>query len=94
MRKLMVACVVAAGAVIGVAGEAGASEPVVQACIGATFSEAAHALHEAGAPPGSLGEIVSDFAQQPDGHPGLREGIQAIQAGLVPDSVAVNACHD
>jgi len=93
MRKLIVACLVAAGAVTGVAGEAGASQPVVQACVGATFSGAAHALHEAGAPPGSLGAIVSGFAQQDDGHPGLGEGIQAIQAGLVPDEVAVNACN-
>ncbi len=94
MRKLVVACLVAAGAVTGVAGEAGASQPVVQACVGATFSEAAHALHEVGAPPGSLGEIVSGFAQQPDGNPGLGDGIQAIQAGLLPYSVAVNACND
>ena len=94
MRKLMVACLIAAGAVTGVAGEAGASEPVVQRCVGATFSEAAQALHDAGAPPGSLGDIVSGFAQQDDGHPGIGDGIQAIQAGLVPDEVAVNACND
>ena len=94
MRKWIVAYVVAAGAVIGVAGQAGASQPVVEGCVGATFSEAAQALHEAGAPPGSLGDIVSGFAQQDDGHPGLGDGIQAIQAGVVPDSVAVNACND
>jgi hypothetical protein len=94
MKKLIVACVMATGGVTGVAAAAGASTPVVQACVGSTFSEAALTLHDADAPPGFLGQVVvSGFAQQPDAQAGLGDGIQALQAGLTPDSVAVNTCN-
>jgi hypothetical protein len=80
---------VLAGVVLGSGGVAGAGEPVVQACVGTTFSDAAHAL-----PPGDFGQVVSGFAQAPDTeHPGLGDGIQLLQAGLVPDEVAVNTCN-
>jgi hypothetical protein len=93
MKRWIVACAVSACVVTGVATQAGASEPVVQACVGTTFSGAAQTLRDLGAPPGSIGAILSGFAQQPDGHPGLGDGIQQLQAGLTPDSVAVNTCN-
>jgi hypothetical protein len=38
---------------------------------------------------------VSMLAQAPGtAHPGLGDGIQELQAGLVPDEVAVNSCND
>lgn len=94
MRKLMVAWVVAATALIGVSTSAGASDPVVQGCVGSTFSGAAHSVRDLGAPPGALGDIVSGFAQSPDGQAGLGDGIQLLQAGQTPDEVAVNTCND
>jgi hypothetical protein len=94
MKRWIVACVVAVSAVTGVATAAGAGTPVVQGCVGSSFSDGAHAVHDAGAPPGTIGAILSGFAQQPDAKPGLGDGIQALQAGLTPDSVAVNTCND
>jgi hypothetical protein len=95
MRKWMVVCVVGAATLTVGAAQAGASEPVVQGCVGSTFSDAAHVLHDSElAPPGFLGQIVSGFAQQPDGQPGQGDGIQLLQAGVVPDSIAVNTCDD
>jgi hypothetical protein len=94
MKRWIIACLVTACALTGVATEASASEPVVQACVGTSLSGAAETLRDLGAPPGSLGDIVSGFAQQPDGNPGLGDGIQQLQAGLTPDSVAVNTCND
>jgi hypothetical protein len=93
MRRWMVVCVVGAATLTVGAAQAGASEPVVQGCVGSTFSDAALVLHDSElAPPGFLGDVVSDFAQQPDARPGFGDGIQALQAGDVPDSVAVNTC--
>ena len=94
MRKFMVAWVVAAAALTGVATAAGASRPVVQGCVGSTLSGAAHDLQDIGAPPGALGDIMSGFAHSPDGQPGLGDGIQVLQAGQLPDEVAANNCND
>ena len=93
MKRWIVACAVSACVMAGLGTEAGASQPVVQACVGTSFSGAAHTLRDLGAPPGTLGDIVSGLAQQPDGHPGLGDGIQQTQAGLTPDSVVVNTCN-
>lgn len=93
MRTWIVSFVVAAGTLTCLAAEAGADQPVVQACVGSTFSGAAATLHDLGAPPGALGDIVSNWGQAPDGQPGLGDGIQRLQAGLTPDSVAVNTCN-
>jgi len=71
------------------AAPANAAQPVVQACVGTTFSQAAAAL-----PGGQLGQIVVGFAQDPNSPPGLGDGIQALQAGQVPDDAAVNTCND
>jgi hypothetical protein len=72
------------------AGSAGASQPVLQACVGTTFSTAAANLS-----PGDVGALIADFAQAPGtAHPGLGDGIQELQAGLVSDDVALNTCND
>jgi hypothetical protein len=89
LRRGVVATGVLAGVVLGSGGVAGAGEPVFQACVGTTFSDAAAAL-----PPGDLGGTIVGFAQAPDtAHPGLGDGIQELQAGLVPDEVAPNTCN-
>jgi hypothetical protein len=90
LRRAAVATGVLAGVVLGSASVAGASEPVVQACVGTTLSDAAHAL-----PPSGVGQAVVGFAQAPDTeHPGLGDGIQLLQDGLVADDVVVNTCND
>jgi hypothetical protein len=68
------------------AGAASAATPVVQACVGSTFSSLAQA-------PGPLGQGVRTFAQDPSNRPGLGDGIQALQAGVVPQDVVANACN-
>ena len=65
-------------------GVAGAAQPAVHACVGTTFSGAAHSL-----PPGGVGSAVSGFARGV----GLGANIQQLQAGLVPDSVVPNTCN-
>jgi len=70
--------------VVGFAGPASAAKPVVQGCVGQTFSQA-------GAHP--LGQLIKQFAQSPDGQPGLGDGIQTLQAGQLPDEVAPNTCN-
>ena len=89
VRRAMLVAGVAVGFLFGTSGAAGAGEPVVQACVGTTFSDAAAAL-----PGGDLGQVVRGFAQAPDARPGIGDGIQAVQAGDVPDDVAVNTCND
>lgn len=90
LRRSMVAAVVGGAFLMGSAAVAGASKPVVQACVGTTFSQGAHASHEAGEPFGQT--IIVPFAQDPAGN--LGGGIQALQMGDVPDEVAVNTCND
>ena len=91
-RATTAAAIVTAGMLAASAGVASANHgaPVVQACVGTTFSTAAANL-----PPGDLGAVVAGFAQAPDTFlPGLGDGIQEIQAGVVPDEVAPNTCND
>ena len=88
-RRAVVVAGVAVGLLLGTSGAASAGQPVVQACVGTTFSGAAAAL-----PGGELGQTIRAFAQDPMGRPGIGDGIQAVQAGAVPDEVAVNTCND
>jgi hypothetical protein len=77
------------GTVLALGGVAGAAKPVVHACVGTTHSDDAHALG-----PGSVGDISSTFAHQPDTvHPGLGDGMPQLQAGQVPDDVVANTCN-
>jgi hypothetical protein len=94
MKRLAALIATAACALLGLgATAAGASEPVVQGCVGTTFSEAAHVLQDER--PFTLGRLLSGLAQAPGTeHAGLGDGIQQVQAGLVPDTVAVNACNN
>jgi hypothetical protein len=61
---------------------AGAAEPANQACLGESFSDLAG--------PG-FGPGVVSFAQNPGP---FGDGIQAVQAGVVPDAVVPNTCND
>jgi hypothetical protein len=72
------------------AGVAYAGEPANQACVGETDS----ALATTQPFPGAFGGGVRGFAQAPDAQPGLGDGIQALQAGFVPDDVVPNTCND
>ena len=67
-----------------------AAEPANQACLGASLST----LATQSPVPGGFGHGVVEFAQAPDGQPGLGNGIQALQAGLVPDHVVPNTCNN
>lgn len=88
LRRGAVATAVLAGVILGSGSVAGAGEPVVQACVGTTFSGGAQAVPR-------FGQLVAGFAQAPGTeHPGLGDGIQLVQAGLVPDEIAVNTCND
>ena len=65
---------------------AGAATPVVPGCVGSTFSGLATAGPR-------LGQGVRGFAQDPTTKAGLGDGIQALQAGQVPDDVVLNTCN-
>ena len=83
--------VLGAGVVLApmlLAGPAGAAEPVERACLGESFSALAGP---------EFGPGVVFFAQvggPADTGPGLGDGIQALQAGQVPDQVVPNTCND
>jgi len=86
ISKFAVPFAIAAGACAAMAPSAGAAVPVVNACVGTTFSALA-----TGAP--RLGQGVKSFAQDPTTRPGLGDGIQSLQAGQVPDEVVLNTCN-
>jgi hypothetical protein len=90
IRRFVVAGAVGGAFLVGTGGVAGASQPVVQACIGTTFSQGAHATHAEGVP---FGQVIVPFAQDLEPNFGVG-GIQPLQAGLVPDEIAVNTCND
>ena len=90
LRRFVFGISLIAGTLCATAGVATASQPVVHACVGSTFSQDVQAYSAIGTPPGT---VISGFAQSPDGHPGLGDGIQNLQAGLVPDSTVPNTCN-
>ena len=89
MRKARsIVLAVACTATIGVfAAPAGAATPAVQGCYGDSVS--ALAAHSAG----GFGAGVVGFAQDPTSQPGLGDGVQALQAGLVPNDIVPNTCN-
>jgi hypothetical protein len=93
MKRVIVSAVLAFGLVGAWVGVAGASEPNNQACVGETLSVLAANQPEE-FDPGSFGNVITIFAQAPDGQPGLGDGIQTLEAGLVPDAIAPNTCND
>jgi hypothetical protein len=90
VRKLLISSGVAVVAVASAAGVVDAGKPVNQGCYGASIS----ALASDQPFPGAFGAGVVSFAQQPDGRPGLGDGVQLLQAGLVPDGAVPNSCND
>jgi hypothetical protein len=88
--RAVTAAAIVAGAVVISAGAAGAATPASQGCVGSTFSSLAAGAHELGIP---YGQLVVPFAQDPFSPPGLGDGIQALQAGLVPDDLVANTCN-
>lgn len=84
------AAALAAGITLGAGNPAGAGKPRNQACVGQSLS----ALASDQPAPGAFGQAVRSFAQDPAPPPGLGAGIQALQAGLVPDEVVPNTCND
>ena len=90
VRRAVVAAGMCAGVVLTSGSAAGAAEPADQACVGESLS----ALATTQVSPGDFGAGVRGFAQDPNlPPPGLGEGIQALQAGLVPDEVVPNTCN-
>ena len=91
LRKLLISSGVAtiAVAVTSVAGVVDAGRPAVQGCYGASIS----ALATTQPFPGAFGAGVRGFAQDPEGRPGLGDGVQLLQAGLVPDGAVPNTCN-
>jgi hypothetical protein len=91
VRRAIVAVGVSAGIALGSSGVASAGEPVNQACVGESLS----ALATTQPFPGAFGAGVVGFAQDPNlPPPGLGDGIQALQAGAVPDEAVLNTCND
>jgi hypothetical protein len=91
VRRAVAVSGLAVGLVVGTAGVAGAGEPANHACVGESFS----ALATDQPFPGAFGSGVQGFAQDPTlPPPGLGDGLQAVQAGLVPDEVVPNTCND
>jgi hypothetical protein len=95
MNRALVHAAVAAGLAVGlVLGSgtvAGAAEPENQACVGESLS----ALATDQLFPGAFGAGVVGFAQDPNlPPPGLGDGLQALQAGAVPDEAVPNTCND
>lgn len=79
----------AAGVMLASGGVASAAQPVQQACLGESVS----ALASSQPAPGAFGAAVLGFAQDPTTAPGLGDGLQALQAGQVPDEVVPNTCN-
>jgi hypothetical protein len=92
-RLLKAACVatVSIGALGALSTSAGAAAPRTHACIGKSFSALATTQQN----PGDFGQGVRSFAQQPNtAHPGLGDGLQALKAGGVDDSIVPNTCNN
>jgi hypothetical protein len=90
MKRLFVATSAAVAVVVTAAGVADAGPPANQGCYGESIS----ALASNQPAPGAFGAAVVGFAQAPDDRPGLGDGVQLVQAGLVPDEVVPNTCND
>ena len=69
---------------------ADAATPAIQGCYGAGVS----ALATTSTINGGFGAAVSGFAQDPNSRPGIGDGVQLHQAGLIPDEFLPNFCND
>ncbi len=90
MKRLFIVLSISLLAALGLnTGVAGAAEPAIQGCYGESIS----ALATNQPVPGAFGGGVVGFAQDPNSRPGLGDGVQALQAGVVPDNVVPNTCN-
>jgi hypothetical protein len=90
LKRLFVVLAISLLAALGFnTGVASAGEPANQGCYGESIS--ALATNQPG--PGAFGAGVVGFAQDPNSRPGLGDGVQALQAGVVPDVVVPNTCN-
>jgi hypothetical protein len=88
LKRLFIVLSISLLAALGLnTGVAGAAEPANQACVGESLSALAIGSQ------GAFGAGVVGFAQDPTTRPGLGDGIQAVQAGAVPDDVVPNTCN-
>ena len=92
MKRLFIVLSISLLAALGLnTGVAGAGQPANHACYGESIS--ALAQHSQG----GFGAGVVGFAQAPPDEnlplPGLGDGVQALQAGAVPDDVVPNTCN-
>ncbi len=93
LHRTAIALAMSIGGTLGLsalaAAPANAVQPVIQACVGTTFSGNA-----TNSPPGSIGQGISAFAQSRlDTAPGLGDGIHDLQLGNLSDSLVPNTCN-
>jgi hypothetical protein len=94
LKRLFVVLAISLLAAIGLnTGVAGAAEPAEQGCYGESISFLATNQPS----PGDFGAGTVGFAQAPTNElvplPGLGDGVQLLQAGMVPDDVVLNTCN-
>jgi hypothetical protein len=94
MKRLFLLLAASALVLLGFsAAPAGASTPASPGCYGESIS----ALASDQPFPGAFGAGTVGFAQAPTDEffpiPGLGDGVQALQAGLVPDAIVPNTCN-
>ena len=95
MKRLLIVLSISLLAALGLnTGVASAGEPANQGCYGESISFLATNQPF----PGAFGAGVVGFAQAPPDEflprPGLGDGVQALQAGVVPDEVVLNTCNN
>jgi hypothetical protein len=95
LKRLFIVLSISLLATLGLTtGVAGAGQPANHACYGESIS----ALASDQPFPGAFGQGVVGFAQAPPDEflplPGLGDGVQALQAGVVPDEIVPNTCND
>jgi hypothetical protein len=89
--RAVAGCTAAASLLLVQAPPAGAARPVKQACVGVTFSTGARGSQP---PSDTVGGTIRWFARdRVQSPPGLGDGIQLLQAGLLSDDVEPNVCN-
>jgi hypothetical protein len=95
LKRIFIVLAISLLAALGLnTGVASAGEPANQGCYGESISFLATDQPF----PGAFGAGVVGFAQAPPDEflplPGLGDGVQALQAGVVPDEVVLNTCNN
>jgi hypothetical protein len=94
LKRIFIVLAISLLAALGLnTGVASAGEPANQGCYGESIS----ALATNQPFPGAFGAGTVGFAQAPTNEivplPGLGDGVQLLQAGMVPDDVVLNTCN-